>query len=409
MIHVCYCFCDKTGRYSKFAGTSMLSLFENTDSEVTVHILHDKNLTDDNRDKFSYLAGQYNQLVKFYNLSELCPNKITKILRLIPGFDKANAVVGAFYKLLIPQVLPAEIKKVVFIDPDTIVNLDISELWQTDLEDKILGVVTEKANGANPDKAFLLCSEGVVNGDDYFNCGVLLMNLNVLRGEEETILKGVEFRGNNPKQKYLEQTVLNYCFSARTLKLPVKFNTFVRQVRASGANPEENIYHYAGGTSRPGLDLNDPFNKLWLSYFIRTPFFNEDSIGRIYERFKKIRNDTKDIPLKIATVMPGKMRAFFVEPQKADAMKKFFAVKNYEEIILAENEASLQKLINAMQTSKGMCIFFIMTENFLRKKFPFDMLKKEGFTEGKDFVKAWTLLSEAQGVPFDNYSFIQVM
>ena len=90
-------------------------------------------------------------------------------------------------------------------------------------------------------------------------------------------------------------------------------------------------------------------------------------------------------------------------------MKKFFAVKNYEEIILAENEASLQKLINAMQTSKGMCIFFIMTENFLRKKFPFDMLKKEGFTEGKDFVKAWTLLSEAQGVPFDNYSFIQVM
>lgn len=29
MIHVCYCLHDKDGRYSKFTGTSMLSMFEN--------------------------------------------------------------------------------------------------------------------------------------------------------------------------------------------------------------------------------------------------------------------------------------------------------------------------------------------------------------------------------------------
>ena len=65
MIHVCFCFRDKTGRYAKFAGTSMLSVFENTDSEVTVHILHDDTLTPDNRDKFSYLAGRFSKFVKF--------------------------------------------------------------------------------------------------------------------------------------------------------------------------------------------------------------------------------------------------------------------------------------------------------------------------------------------------------
>ena len=31
MIHVCYCFRDKTGHYAKFAGISLLSVFENTD------------------------------------------------------------------------------------------------------------------------------------------------------------------------------------------------------------------------------------------------------------------------------------------------------------------------------------------------------------------------------------------
>ena len=410
MIHVCYCFCDKTGRYAKFAGTSMLSLFDNTKSDVTVHLLHDDTLTNENRDKFSYIAGRYNQRVKFYNLSELCPDKIAEIIKLVPDAEKAAATVGAFYKLLIPQVLPANINKAVFIDPDTIVNLDIRELWQIELGDKILGVVPEISNGENPDKAFLLCSEGIVNGADYFNCGVLLMNLDALRGEEKTISGGLDFRGKNPKQKYLEQTVLNYCFSARTLKLPVKFNRFVKRERSSKEQiVEEKIYHYTSGASRPGLNLNDAFNRLWLGFFIKTPFFDAEVLGRLYEQFQKMRNEIKEASLKISATMPGKMRAFFVEPAKSESMTKFFEIKNYEEIILAENDQSLQKLIDTMQTLKGMCVFFILTEKFLKKKFPIERLKKEGFTEGKDFVRAWTFLSDAQGVMIDSYALLKTM
>lgn len=410
MIHVCYCFCDKTGRYAKFAGTSMLSLFDNTKSEVTVHLLHDETLTAENRDKFSYLAGRYNQRVKFYNLSERCPDKIAEIIKLVPDAEKAAVTIGAFYKLLIPQMLPANIKKAVFLDPDTIINLDINELWQIELADKILGGVPEISNGANPDKAFLLCSEGIVESEDYFNCGVLLMNLELLRGEEEIIREGLDFRGKNPKHKYLEQTVLNYCFSARTLKLPVKFNRFVRLERAGKEQIiEEKIYHYSGGASRPGIDLNDVFNRLWLSYFIKTPLFSAESLGRLYEQFQKTRNEMKDVPLKLAAIMPGKMRAFFIDPAKLKTMTAAFAIKPYEEVILAENEKSLKQLIEAMKTYKGMSVFFILTEKFLKKKFPIELLQREGFTEDKDFVKAWNFLPDAQGVKFDSYSLLKTM
>ena len=408
MIHVCYCFRDKTGRYSKFAGTSMLSLFENTSSEVTIHILHDETLTDDNRDKFNQLAGQCNRLVKFYNVAELCPDKIKKINELLPDADSSTVTVGSFYKLLIPQVLPPEIKKVIFLDPDTVVNLDLSELWQFEPGDTVLGVVTEKSNGANPTKAFLLCSEGVVKPEDYFNGGVLLMNLELLRGEEDSIMKGIEFRGNNPKQKYFEQTVLNYCFSTRTIKLPVKFNRFVRAERGK-QNPDEKIYHYASGNSRPGLEFADSFNRLWLNYFIRTPFFDSEVFGRLLADLQKIRRDLKDVPFKLSAIMPGKMRAFFIEPKKIDEMKRFFTIKAYEEIIPAENETSLQKLIEAMRLSQGMCVFFILTEKFLKKKFPADLLKAEGFKEDKDFVQAWKFLSEEQGVPFDSFQILLKM
>ena len=58
MIHVCYGLYDKNGHYSKFTGTSILSMFENTNEDVTVHILHDNTLTQENRDKFIYIAGK---------------------------------------------------------------------------------------------------------------------------------------------------------------------------------------------------------------------------------------------------------------------------------------------------------------------------------------------------------------
>ena len=36
MIHVCFGLHDKTGRYSKFTGTTMLSMFENSSTPPTL-------------------------------------------------------------------------------------------------------------------------------------------------------------------------------------------------------------------------------------------------------------------------------------------------------------------------------------------------------------------------------------
>lgn len=410
MIHVCFCFHDKTGNYAKFAGTAMLSLFENTSSEVTAHILHDNTLTLDNREKFSYVAGHYRQHIKFYNLDELCPDKIAEIIKLVPEVENAKVTVGAFYKLLIPKVLPKEINKAIFIDPDTIINLDINELWQIDLEDKVLGVVPGTENGTDCKKSFRLCKEGIVDSEDYFNTGILAMNLNILRGEEKNIMKGVKFRGENPAHKFLEQTVLNYCFSTRTVKLKAKFNLFVKNARKDKKRDfGGKIFHYVDGSSRMGLDMNDFANRLWMDYFIKTPWFNEKSFGRLYINLKKIRNNLKDSALNLFTSVSGKPRVFFIDPKKIEYVKKLFSISDDEEIILAENEDSLNQLIDTMKNSANTSVFFIITEKLQKKNFPFDQLKNEGFTEGKDFIKAWDFLTNEQNAPSDSYSLIEAM
>ena len=415
MIHVCLCINDKTGRYSKFTGTTICSLFENCivpPPSITVHILHDNTLTIDNRDKFTYLANHYGQYIKFYNVEKLCADTIVEYQKLIPELKNSWVTIGAFYRFLIPQIISIDIEKVIYLDSDIIVNLDINALWQVELDDKILGVIPEILNKPSINllqKLFLLVKDGLVKAEDYFNSGVLLMNLRLLRDEKEHILQGIKFRGENPQHIFWDQTVWNYCFSTRTLKLEKIFNQLItnsRRIDKDNPYLEKKIYHYCAGAQGLGLglDCSDKFNRLWMNYFIKTPWFNiEKTFDRLNMGFIQELKTLNESMLNLSTIISGKRRAFFVSPIKVKAVEEFFSVRADEIIITADNETSIQKLLNAMKIFHNKFVFFIMTETFLNNDFPFDLLIKEGFIEDKDFVKAWSLWD----LSFNSYSLLK--
>ena len=410
MIHICFALHDKTGHYSKFVGTTMLSIFENVFAppySITIHILHDNTLRPDNHDKFIYVAGRYNQLVKFYNVEELCPDKISEMVNLIPLSKTSRLSVAALYRLLIPQIFSPDIEKAIYLDADIIVNMNINELWQVELNDKPIAAADEIradsfSHPMNASHNYLVTS-GLVEYNDYFNSGVLLMNLDILRDKEENIIRGVKFVGEHPQLQYLDQEVLNYLFSKNYLKLNEKFNFFVREARSRREmRPARKIYHFAGAVF--GMNINDPFNRLWLKYFMKTPWFNEETIGRLYDGFEQMYNGLKNSMINISATMSGKKRAFFTTPENVEATKGIFSVRDDEEIILIENQKSLQKLIDAMKRSKGKKIFFI-----LYPYFQFNVLTKEGFVYGRDFLNGLEFLSTEHGVPFNSYPLIQAM
>lgn len=408
MIHVGF---SSSNLYAKFVGTAVLSLFENHDTpprlpSITVHILHDSTFSTENREKFIYLAGLYGQHVEFHNVEELCADKIAEIRQAFPRVNKTRFTINSFFRILFPFVLPAEIEKGIFLDADTIVNLDIREFWQIELGDKVLGVVPENMLGAHSQN-HPLCRGGYLKGEDYLNSGVLLMNLKLIREKEANISNTLKFFSENPQcERWLDQDVLNYCFASEALKLPVKFNFMLhlplgRQKTSAG----KEIYHFSGGVLR----FNNPLFRLWLSYFMKTPWFEEDTIFRFYNNYLKLRSDLQTRMAKVSAIISGKTRAFFVEPARIDLMKKYFSIRDDETIIPAENEDSLQKLVDAMKASQGKCVFFIMTPKFLNKNFPFDLLTKEGFALDKDFVRGWEILSDAYGNPFNSYPLVQAM
>ena len=103
VIHVALAVYDPSGTYSQHAGVVMTSIFENTTSKITVHILHDDTLTDENRKKFIRTAEKYHQGLNLLNISEHVKKFSNKLL-------KASKIwtIGATYRLFIPEVMPIQ-------------------------------------------------------------------------------------------------------------------------------------------------------------------------------------------------------------------------------------------------------------------------------------------------------------
>ena len=398
MIHVCFGIHDRTQHYSKFTGTAMLSVFANTNEKVTAHILHDNTLAQKNIDKFSAMAKQYNQRVKFYNVETLCADELARIKRLAPSVAGTRYSIATFYRFLIPQMFTPDIEKIIYLDSDIIVNLDIAELWQIDLGDKPLAAAPEAVINYLDHpfyaKTKFLMVKKLVAYEDYFNAGVLSMNLNFLRGDEKNLTHGLEFLNAHPEMENFDQDALNYLYAKDCVKLPEKFDVFIgieRRTPSRKNKLRKAIYHYAG--QGMGFDMRDPFNRLWMDYFIKTPWFDAETVGKIYADFQKNHVDLKDTLIKITALMSGKYRGFVVPKSDLETIRKIFYIRDDEEVIGVDQTTSRQEIFDKMNASRGKKIFFVFVPNF-----PFVNFQKLGFVYGKDFLNGLEFLSGAQNL-----------
>lgn len=400
MINVCFGLHDADGRYSKFVGATMASIFENTAAPVTIHILHDATLTADNRDKFSYLAGRYGQRVDFHNVEELCPNEIAFLREKLADKINLRFSIGAFYRLLIKNILGGG--KVIYLDADIIVNLDIVELWRQDLKNFPLAAVPEIDATFNQmiTNKFLLHA-GAVHVEDYFCSGVIMFNLD--RIGENFFYDGVQFLADNPDCESVDQDILNAFFSKNYLKLEQKFDAFSMAVHKIGRPLTNEIYHYAGRFF--GLDTDNPYYNLWLENFARTPWFNVGILARISEIFYQT---SKEYQLKmqwLLTFVKDKRRTFVAPPNNFEAIRVIFESHEGDEFIALED--NMVELVNKMNAERGQTIFYIFWKYYPYIK---GKLLELGFKEYEEFMDGEALLTQEQlGRPRSEYDYIRAL
>ena len=292
MIHVCYAISDYSGHYCKFAGTSIQSILDNTREKVTIHFVHDDTLPAENRRKLTDIVRRHNQRIIFYHAENLAKDWCDR-MRKIEWFARYGIGIGSMYRLLFPTLLPDDVEKVIYLDSDTIVNLDIKEFWNYDIQDAPIAAVSEYDAGANT-RNYLRVKNGLIPFKEYINAGILVFNLEQIRksGKDWMIENCIKICNEHPELHILDQESLAVLFLNRVHHLPRKFNLLLALERKRNHEILDAIYHFAGSKC---LYLNpvDKYNVLYLSYFFKTPFCTGETFQNLFNECVRIFSESK--------------------------------------------------------------------------------------------------------------------
>jgi len=167
--------CDD--KYVPFLSVALTSMIENASKEYFYHIyiLHAKSISAHNQTKISASHKEANIKIEFVDITEYV-NKIDEKLHTRDYYSKST-----YYRLFIPNLYP-QYDKVLYLDSDIVICGDVSELYNVDLGENLVGAIPDGA--ILQVKVFQDYAEqtvGVADYHHYFNAGILLMNTRRLR------------------------------------------------------------------------------------------------------------------------------------------------------------------------------------------------------------------------------------
>lgn len=282
MIDVCIALHDKYGNYSKNAAVLLCSIFTKTKSFVCVHILHDSTITPFTRKRFVDLCDRYNQKVEFYQLSE--------VDFLDVEFMTREFTIGSLYRLKIPDILSQEVKKVIYLDADIIVDMDIIELWNIDISDYLCAAAEDPFLKKGVEDFERVFEKRI---DFYLNSGVLLLNLDRIReifNNNSTLWeKSVDFLKQHIEARYPDQDALNFLFCNKIFQLDKRYNLRSSLLRKKKYTIMPCIYHIAGDFIH--FVSSEYFDNLYWQYMSSSGWCNRE-VEHYYRIEQCIKNNS---------------------------------------------------------------------------------------------------------------------
>lgn len=206
-------FYSSDDNFAQILGVSITSLFENNKKtqEIVVYII-DNNISSENKALLSKIGESYNRRIEFLSLDNIDTSKLENI-----SFGRWS--VGCMYRLFAATLFPENIDKVLYIDCDTIVCSELCEMYNTDISDYYFAGVLDCISGMNK------ANVGLKADDNYFNSGVMLINLKKWR-EDNIEQKFMDYIvEKKAKIQYLDQGIINAVISKQALVLHPKYNT----------------------------------------------------------------------------------------------------------------------------------------------------------------------------------------
>ncbi len=203
--------CSADNGYAMPLAVTLRSSVENikSDRKIKFYIL-DGGIKESNKRRILKSLPKDKAEVNFIQNADKSLGKIQVLSQFVDddGFKEPSYITrAAYYRLLIPELLPTSHERAIYLDCDLVVRGDLTEIWKTDM----------KSN-------HLLAVRNTLPNPHYFNTGVLLLDLNLWRRDNISI-RSIEYLKNHRDHiRFWDQDVLNTILANQWFELDLRWN-----------------------------------------------------------------------------------------------------------------------------------------------------------------------------------------
>ena len=191
---------------------SMYSLLDrHVEDALTIYIIIDNDVDDGDQIRIKELADHFGKQVVLLNMPDLC--------RLTDAqLDVGRYAMSMFSRLCVGSLLPDSVKRIVYLDCDTLIMDTLRPLWGWDLKGAVMGAVNDSRSrlyGRNI---------GIRKENCYINSGVLLIDVERYRQrncERRLLNRLAELNG---RLEFPDNDVLCTEMQDEILLLPMRYN-----------------------------------------------------------------------------------------------------------------------------------------------------------------------------------------
>lgn len=287
--------CIANETYAQHTAVMLTSLFYLNPQKLFRVFLMTYSMTEDTKKKLQLVVEGHGKL---YILEDNYATSEITNLKSETTTKSWNPIM--YLKLLIPQKLPMDVERFLFLDVDMIINHDIEELYHIDLENFTLAACDDyKYQQAHRVRL------GLKETEEYINSGVMVINLKTWR-EKEKRCPMIEFLKDYKEVLNNDQDGFAIYFRGEIKLLPNKWNVttfyFEQSPRVLDKYlPEVNelrhhpfIIHFCEPIKPWFADCKHPYRYLYKMFLKQTPWANYRFPYFIHPRSVKFwRNEAK--------------------------------------------------------------------------------------------------------------------
>ena len=183
-----------------------------------------------------------------------------------------------YLKLLIPQKLPLDVERFLFLDVDMVINHTIDELYETDMKGNIVAACDDyKFQAAHRQRL------GLDEDDLYVNSGVMVIDLKAWR-QKENVCPMIEFLKDYKNVLNNDQDGFALYFKGNIMLFPNKWNVttfyFEQEPRildkylyeVDDLRKDPYIVHFCEPIKPWFADCKHPYRHLYRQYLLMTPW-----------------------------------------------------------------------------------------------------------------------------------------